>query len=345
VHRLRSAVCLLSIAAIVLVSADGRSVNAGNGGGNNGNEQGDDATLNTSGASSVTYYDHNGGLHATTKIPGGSVMKRGGGGDRCEFVANVAGVTYDKTPYNPGDTVHSTRWVFSEEVAIPSGEAPGPGAIVIDTTGPLPRRLVGIACDTNHYLGTTWVEMNDPFWNPRPTAQQLRNDIQLVAPTVYTNPVVDRWGGLITRYPAWLAIHPAAWQTQQTPAATYRGWTMHLYTTPATLEFLVNFTPDPDKPSPKFAGTVACITDADTPVADGEALPAMPALPEQTTPGVNGPCMWTPPGPGTVTIQARIRYDVTLWVNGYQEPQPTYTYTGPVTAFDTGELTAVNTND
>ena len=51
-----------------------------------------------------------------------------------------------------------------------------------------------------------------------------------------------------------------------------------------------------------------------------------------------------PIGPGTVTIQARIRYDVTLWVNGYQEAQPTYTYTGPATNYDTGELSSVNTN-
>jgi hypothetical protein len=55
--------------------------------------------------------------------------------------------------------------------------------------------------------------------------------------------------------------------------------------------------------------------------------------------------MWTPPGPGTVTIQATITYHVTLWVNGYTEPQPDYTHTGPTTTYTTGELNAVNTND
>ena len=55
--------------------------------------------------------------------------------------------------------------------------------------------------------------------------------------------------------------------------------------------------------------------------------------------------MWTPPGPGTVTIQATITYQVTLWVNSYLEPQPSYTLTGPTTTYNTGELTAVNTLD
>ncbi len=54
--------------------------------------------------------------------------------------------------------------------------------------------------------------------------------------------------------------------------------------------------------------------------------------------------MWTPPGPGSVTIQARITYAVTFWANGYTEAQPDYVWTSPVATFDTGELAAVNTN-
>ena len=70
----------------------------------------------------------------------------------------------------------------------------------------------------------------------------------------------------------------------------------------------------------------------------------MPELPEQTEPGVTGVCMWTPPGPGTVTIQARITYSVTFWANGYTEPLTDYTWTSEPTTYRSGELSAVNTN-
>ncbi|MDO9174201.1 MAG: FHIPEP family type III secretion protein, partial [Actinomycetota bacterium] len=47
---------------------------------------------------------------------------------------------------------------------------------------------------------------------------------------------------------------------------------------------------------------------------------------------------------GTVTLEARITSDVTLWVNGYHEAQPRYTWTGPPVTYVTGELAVVNTN-
>lgn len=296
------------------------------------------------GRSSVTYYDSQGGLHSTTNIPGGSTLKRGGSSDTCSYVASGDGTTYDGTPFLAGDTIISTRWVFSEKVQLDSIEAPSGDAIITDNSGPVPRRLLSIKCDSSHFMGTVWVDMNDPFWNPRPTAQQLRNDLQLIAPTVYTNPVVDKWGGLITRYPAWLAIHPNAWQPQRSPTATHRGWTIYLFTEPTALDFRVDFVPDPAQPSPAFHGTVSCIDPAHPGTPSSVAFPALPALPEQAAPGVNGPCMWTPPGPGTVTIQATITFRVTLWVNGFTEAQPDYTYTGPALTFRTGELNAVNTN-
>ena len=53
--------------------------------------------------------------------------------------------------------------------------------------------------------------------------------------------------------------------------------------------------------------------------------------------------MWTPPGPGNVTITARITYSVTFWANGYTEPTADYVWTSAPTTFVTGELIAVNT--
>jgi len=107
----------------------------------------------------------------------------------------------------------------------------------------------------------------------------------------------------------------------------------------------VDFVPDPNRPSAAFHGVVACVTAGETPAADAMAFPALPNLPDQTTPGMNAPCMWTPPGPGSVTIQARITYRVTFWASGFTEPQPDYLWTSAPVTFATGDLSAVNTND
>ena len=175
----------------------------------------------------------------------------------------------------------------------------------------------------------------------------LRQTLHLDRPTLFTNPIINTYGGLVTRYPTWLAINPNAWQPQRSPARYLRGWTIYLYTQPRTLEFDVDFVPNPEKPSPAFHGIVQCVADgtAENFFADASAFPAVPELPEQAEPGVSGDCTWTPPGPGTVTIQARITNSVTLWVSGYTEPMPDYTWLGPPATFRVGELSAVNTND
>ncbi len=308
-------------------------------------------TVTVAGARSVTYYNETGGLRSTTSIPSGSAMKSlGGARSACQFTAQKPGFTSDLQPYVAGQVVSSTRWVFSEDIQIPNYEGPGATGQVIVGAGPLgeAQRLFAVACDTSaHFLQYLWVSAYDPFFDPRPTGRDLVNNLQLVPPTVYQNAVVDVWGGLVTRYPAWLAIQPAAWQAQRSPVRYLRGWTIYLYTQPHTLEFDVDFEPNPEKPSPAFHGVVECVASgsADSFAPDGNAFPALPQLPEQTEPGVNAPCMWTPPGPGTVTIQARITNTVTLWVSGYTEAMPDYTWVGPVTTFRVGELSAVNTNN
>ena len=298
-------------------------------------------------SNTVAYYNETGGMRSTTNIPGGSQFKLQPASP-CSFVATATGATLDGTPFVAGQTVTSTRYLWVEFDGLPTTEAPGPTGPITTTLGTLgqARRLFGRFCEVPHgaaFLGSAWVTANDPFLDPRPTARNLLTNLQLIEPAVYTNDVVDVWGGLVTRYPAWLAIQPEAWQPQRSSVAHHRGWTIYLHTTPARMEFEVTFTPDPTKPSAPFHGVVACVSapaDADMTAA---AFPPLPALPEQTEPGVNGACMWTPSGPGTVTIQARITYSVTMWVNGYTEAMPDYTWVSPPATFETVELAAVNT--
>ena len=51
------------------------------------------------------------------------------------------------------------------------------------------------------------------------------------------------------------------------------------------------------------------------------------------------------PGPGTVTIRARITYNVTFWANGYTERLANYTWSSPPATYQSGELSDVNTNN
>jgi hypothetical protein len=246
--------------------------------------------------------------------------------------------------------VQSHRWIFVEGLPPVVGE-PNPTDPSVNR-GPLANavRWFTVFCDSlDHAVGLIAVPSRDPMLDPRTRVTSLLNALRLVRPVVYRNPVVDRWGGLITRYQAWLAIQPAAWKAQRSNVATWRGWTMYLLTRPASLEFQVDFTPSPTRPSPAFHGIVACVP-ANTvssnsgPVGSGTALPAMPVLPSQSAPGVNGLCRWTPPGPGSVTIQARVVFHVTFWANGYTETLADYVWTSAPSTFRTGELAAVNTN-
>ncbi len=300
------------------------------------------------GSRQVSVRNETGGLSTFYSIPSLSVFRRHGGtGQPCTFTARTPGTASDGQTYVTGQVVSSGRWIFREGTAI-TFEDPNPTEPAL-TRGPLAgaTRDFFVFCDrydANHSIGFVQVGARDPLLDPRPQLTKLYNLLQLERPVVYRNPVIDEWGGLITRYPAWLAIQPAAWQPGRSDPAYYRGWTLYLLTNPAALEFQLTFTPNPDRPSPAFNGIVPCVPAGTTPTPDAVALPAVPQLPEQTEPGVNGPCEWTPPGPGTVTIQARITYTVTLWANGYTEPQADYAWTSNPVTYDTGELAAVNVN-
>lgn len=301
----------------------------------------------------MTVRNASGGIQRLTSIPSSSAFAAYGGGAAatCTFTTNRDDFLLSDGTRVPQGTVVTSTYHFVEGVATPFDIPPlvlPADVLEISSNGPLTDglRTFTVFCDRSYYavnmMGVVQVPIVDPLFDPRSRLDDLRNSLQLVQPTVYTNPIVDTYGGLVTRYPTWLAIEPEAWQTQRSNAVTYRGATLLLIAQPRELDFVVEFTPNPDKPSAPYRGTLPCVPDVD-PTGDSAALPALPVLPDQAEPGRNGPCMWTPPGPGTVTITARITYSITFWVNGYTEPDDDYTWTSEPTTFDTGELIAVNT--
>ncbi len=298
------------------------------------------------GARVVDVRDGDGNVSRLTNIPSSSVFRQyGGSRTACSFVAGASGSTSDGQQFERGQTVQSMRWMFIEGLPVSFGESTptDPNA----SLGALAEavRWFTVFCDsTSHAVGIVGVSSRDPMLDPHRQLTTLRNRLHLVRPVVFRNPVVDRWGGLITRYQAWLAVTPGAWTTQRSNTVVWRGWTLSLLAQPVALDFQVDFTPARGRPSTPFHGRVACIARGARAAGDARSLPAMPSLPAQSAPGVNGNCRWTPPGPGTVTIQARITYRLTFWASGYTEPLPDYVWTSLPATFRTGELAAVNTN-
>lgn len=324
---------LFVVAALPLVSA---------GGGTNESQ----SPVSVAGARVVDLRDTNGGLQRYTTIPSTSVFHRhGGSGSSCSFTSPLGGITSDGQRYAAGQTVQSTRWLFIEGLPESLGEPTPKDPSVVK--GPLASavRYFTVFCDTtNHFVTILAVTARDSMFDPHRRLDQLYHGLQLVRPVVYRNPVVDQWGGLITRYQAWLAVAPAAWRSQRSNVVNWRGWTMYLLAQPVAMDFTVDFRPDPAQPSAAFKGVVGCVPRGTTPVASAVAVPAMPTLPPQSAPGVNGSCRWTPPGPGSVVVQARITYRVTFWASGYTETLPDYVWTSLPATFRTGELSAVNTD-
>jgi hypothetical protein len=301
----------------------------------------------------VSVRDANGGIQRLTSIPSTSAFSRYAGGPAatCSFTADRDDFLLSDGTRVPRGTLVTSTYQFVEGVAValdlPPRELPA-DVIAVPSNGPIEAglRTFTVFCDRAFYeinrITIVQVPLDDPLFQVRSQLDRLRNLLQLQRPVVFENPIVDEYGGLVTRYPTWLAIEPDAWITQRSNAIVYRGATMLLIAQPRELEFVVDFVPNPDKPSTPFRGIVGCVPDEVADSGSG-ALPAFPVLPDQSEPGVNGPCTWTPPGPGQVTITARITYSVTFWVNGFTEPDDDYVWTSDPTVFDTGELIAVNT--
>ncbi|MCU1361139.1 MAG: hypothetical protein JWN99_2428 [Ilumatobacteraceae bacterium] len=305
------------------------------------------------GARSVSTRNATGGLRRESVIPTTSAVATFGGGPAatCTFTADHDDFELANGDRVPMGTVIIGYYQFVQGANVTLPLIPAtlpPPTVVPPSAGSLDQATIvfTVYCaGAPHDLRSRefiQVPILDPFLDPRLRIPQLRNLLQLDQPTVFTNPIVGTYGGLVTRYPTWLAITPDAWFTQQSNSEVYRGTTLLLIAQPRELDFLLDFTPNPDKPSKAFHGVIDCVPNA-APVEGGGALPAFPVLPDQTEPGVNGDCEWTPPGPGTVTITARITYTITFWANGYTEPDDDYIWASEPAAYLAGELTAVNT--
>ena len=250
--------------------------------------------------------------------------------------------------------IKSTKWIFIEGISVVIDvpvdlEAYDPtegGTLAIEDV----VRTFSVYCADTYYSanfkGFIDVAGDDPMLDPRGQITTLYNGLQLDPITVYENKVVDRWGGLVVRNPAWFAINSSAWRGQRSNPQYYRGWVLYLILQPKELEFDIEFVPDPDRPTPAFSGVVNCVGESDDfAVFEGE-FPARPNdLPDFSEPGQNEPCEWTPPGPGQVTVTARQLFTVTFWASGATEAQPDYPWESESITYEVGELVAVNVNE
>lgn len=299
------------------------------------------APLSVQGLRSVETRDDRGNVTRITSIPVQSQFATYGGTKQsCTFTASTGGRASDGQSYVAGQVVRSTRWLFVEGQVVAIGE-PTPIATKGGRLADAVRHFVVFCDSTSDAIGVIDVPVSDPVLNPRWAIVQMRNAMQLVTPIVYPNPVVSV-GGYVTRYPIWLAVKPNAWTWQISNTARWRGWVLALTASPAALEFVVHFSPDASRPSVAFSATLSCVALDVPPASNSASVPAMPSMPSSASPGAGGPCRYTPPGPGRLTVQARLRYHLTFWASGYREPAADYVLAGPVASYAVGDLSSVN---
>ena len=300
------------------------------------------------GARVVDVREADGSLHRYTTIPTTSVFRTHGSSE-CTFTATGSGTASDGSSYVAGQVVNSQRWIFVEGLPEGFGEPnPADPTAGLGALADAVRHFI-VFCDSYaHPLGLLDVGSRDPMLDPRQQLTVLRNDVQLVVPTVVADPVVAEWGGWITRHPGWLAVQPGAWRPQASNAVTWRGWTMYLLVTPRSLDFLVEYTPSADSVAAGIEGwtvVAPCVEPGGAVVAAPTRVPARPDLGSPRPPGVNGPCTVTAPGPGTITVTPIEAYDVVFWANGYTERLEPYWWAGPSVSTTVGDLASVNVTD
>ena len=202
--------------------------------------------------------------------------------------------------------------------------------------------------DPNRYDGQfVDIDPNDALWGLNARFIELFADFDIIDPEVVAPDVVDQWGGLVVRSPAWLGIEPRAWQPQS-DTVPHLGFTLGLIAQPTALDYRIAFTPLDDKDRDLASVTLLdCVGPGiDRYATTGQVLPAAPRdLAEFDEPGRTGPCAWTPPARGCVGITPIITYTVYRTIDGAGELYQTHQEPGDTTSFYVGELRAVNVND
>jgi hypothetical protein len=177
------------------------------------------------------------------------------------------------------------------------------------------------------------VPMTDPFWNPLVRLGILWGMVQLPPFRVIAPPEVRTYGGLVVNMPTFFQIESAAWRPYFTAVDEYMGWRSQLGLFPNSLQFEV---------VGEGGATVPCAPAESTEQAG--AIPGFPDdLPRYRVEGQLGrDCTWVPHNKGSVTVRARISYDVLLTISGYSEWLSPYVwYSDPLT-MTVGELRSVN---
>jgi hypothetical protein len=319
------------------------------------------------GAREVHTRDAHGRLDVFTSIPDGSKFgSEGGAGRPCG-----AWIPDSGPAAVPGESsyVDSMNWIFIEGQAFASSASypifdskdrtlPGP---VLGAGSPTSAaRTFSVFCqnlEARNFRGAITVTGTDPSLDPRPRAAELRNGVRLERPVVVPDPTVASFGRLVTRHPSWLAILPSSWGMRASAVEYWRGWELQLILRPIGLEFTAVQRP-PDGKSPgvdagvraPFTVSIPCVGGGPNPVWGTDRFPERPpSLPNFSAPGIGteiglGGCVWTPEFLGTVSLTARVTYEVTFWMSGYTERLADYVWDSVPVDFAVGGLSVVNVN-
>jgi hypothetical protein len=283
----------------------------------------------------------------------------------CDFV------TTRRTQLSSGRVVERgtrvvSRWVYRE--ATPQffeayDSSTGTGGGYVDGSTRRVRlaemlRLVVASCDvhaTNRdsptYRWHVYVPPTDPTLSLDVVSRRGMSELvgQLPRSRSVADPVVDQWGGLVTRAPAWFAIEAAQWREVRSNERDHLGFLIQIVATPIALDFELVWDDADTAAVGDLAGTLSCIDHIDTPIADSAAMPARPVLPDLSFPGVQQSCTWAPHGPGAVTSTPFVTYRIDRQITwrgtrSFEEwlPESPFRFRGTSTTWPTGEIRAVN---
>ena len=320
------------------------------------------------GSREVHTRDAHGRLDVFTSIPEGSKFgSEGGAGRPCS-----AWVPESGPAAVPGEStfVDSMNWIFIEGQAFASSasypifdskDRTLPSMPVVGAGSPTGAvRTFSMFCqnlEARNFRGTITVTGTDPSLDPRPRVAELWNGVRLDRPVVVPDPTIVSFGRLVTRHPSWLAISSSSWGMRSSAVEYWRGWELQLILRPIGLEFTaVQRPPEGKRPGvdagvrAPFTVSIPCVGGGPNPVWGADRFPERPAsLPDFSAPGIGadvglGGCVWTPEFLGTVSLTARVTYEVTFWMSGYTQRLADYVWDSVPVDYAVGGLSVVNVN-